>query len=610
MRIYNGREIELMAPAGNLEIFKEVVKSNCDAIFLGGIQFQMRRIRPGYNFSNEDLVEVMRLANEYDKKVYITLNILVTSYEIEELKGYLKFLDNLKPSAIIIQDLAVLELIEELGLKNLKIHTSIQMNTHDVETVKLLKSRNIEKIVLSRECTKEDIKELYNETNMDFEYFCYGEMCAVKDAQCSASSFILGNNTGRGRCFKVCRWKYQLEHNNIVLEPEYPLGIKDLSIFEYIKEVFDSGITTFKIEGRMRDAEFIVPIINCYGDAIDHLIEHGEYDKNTKFLYETRLRDLSTGYINGDPKLDNVNVYREDVIKNFSKPTKIKEIDENTTDEILTKIKSDNKKEDKALSVYVKDLSALQIAINENIGRVYISDEFSELNLDELSKINKNTTEVYLATPRTMNTERFNDVQKLLDSNLFDGLLYTTYGCSKRFKEYNLVADSNLLTYNHKSLEYINKNFNTKEVCASFELTHNEFAPFISEAQSDVEVIVHGIIPIMYTYRNLFDYYDEKDIVSNTLTLKNDGSDFEIYVDRYKMSHIVPKVELCLQEIVSELQKYEHIKHLRIDGRFYNNEELLNIIKSYKETLSDVDYKKYETQRDGLTYGALTFGGN
>lgn len=610
MRVYNGREIELMAPAGNLEIFKEIVKSNCDAIFLGGIQFQMRRIRKGYNFSDDDLVEVMRLSKEYNKKIYITLNILVTSYEIEELKEYLKFLDDLKPSAIIIQDLAVLKLIEELGLKNLKIHTSIQMNTHDAETVKLLKSKNIEKIVLSRECTKEDIKELYDETNMDFEYFCYGEMCAVKDAQCSASSFIFGNNTGRGRCFKVCRWKYQLEHNDVVLKPEYPLGIKDLSIFEYIKEVFDSGITTFKIEGRMRDAEFLVPIINCYGDAIDHLIKYGNYDKDTTLLYETRLRDLSNGYINGDPMLDNVNVYREDVIKNFSTPTEIKEITQETTDEILNKIKINSPEKSKSLSVYVKDLAGLKVALDENVSRIYISDEFEEIDLIKLSEINRNDTEIYLATPRTMNNERFKHIEKLLKSKVFDGLLYTTYGCSARFKDYNLVADYNLLTYNHKSLEYIHNNFNTNEVCASFELTQNEFAPFIKNAKSDIEIIVHGIIPIMYTYRNLFDYYDEKDIVSNKLTLKNTGSDFEVYVDRYKMSHIVPRYELCLQDILTELQKYENIKHLRIDGRFYKSTELSSIIKSYKETLDKADYEKYKSQKAGLTYGALNFGGN
>ncbi len=190
MRLLKGREIELMAPAGNMEIFREVVKSNCDAIFLGGKQFQMRRVRPGYNFTNEELVEVVRLGKEYGKKIYITLNILVTAYEIEELKEYLKFIDELQPDAIIIQDLSVLELIKELGLKNIKIHTSIQMNTHDVESIKLLKERDVEKIVLSRECSASDIKELYDETKMDFESFCYGEMCAAKDGQCNASSFV------------------------------------------------------------------------------------------------------------------------------------------------------------------------------------------------------------------------------------------------------------------------------------------------------------------------------------------------------------------------------------------------------------------------------------
>ncbi len=610
MRTLKGREIELMAPAGNLEIFREIVKSNCDAIFLGGIQFQMRRIRQGYNFSNEDLVEVMKLAKEYDKKVYITLNILVTSYEIEELKGYLRFLDELKPSAIIIQDLAVLGLIKELGLKNLKIHTSIQMNTHDVETIKLLEEHGVEKIVVSRECSAKDIKEFYDETKMDFEYFCYGEMCPIKDAQCNASSFVFGNNSGRGRCFKVCRWNYKLEHNDVTIDPIYPLSIKDLSVFEYIEELFDSGVTTFKIEGRMRDAEFLVPIINCYGDAIDHLIEHGTYDKDDKIIFDTRLRDLSTGYVMGDPKLDNVNLYKEDQQRKFSQPSEIQEVTEETTKEIIELISSDNKKEVKPLSVYVSNLDSLKVAVEEGVSRVYISDEFSELNVDDLKAVDRKSTEIFYAMPRSIDNERIAHIEKMLNTKAFDGLLYTTLGMTRKFKGHKLVTDTTLLVYNHKSLEYIIEELNTDEACACFELTQLEFSSFIKNAKHNTEVLVHGILPIMYTHRNLFEYFDEKDVVSNKLELVSEGSNFDYMYDRYKMSHILPQKELCLQEVVCELQKYENIKHLRIDGRFYEPEEIRTIIKTYKETMENENFTKYTTQRKGLTYGALSFKGN
>ncbi len=610
MRVLKGREIELMAPAGNMEIFREVVKSNCDAVFLGGKQFQMRRVRPGYNFTNEELVEVVRLGKEYGKKIYITLNILVTAYEIEELKEYLRFIDELQPSAIIIQDLSVLELIKELGLKNIKIHTSIQMNTHDVESIKLLKEHDVEKIVLSRECTASDIKELYDETKMDFEYFCYGEMCAAKDGQCNASSFVLGNNTGRGRCFKICRWNFKLEHNDVELDPIYPLSIKDLSVFEYIEELFDSGVTTFKIEGRMRDASFIVPIINFYGDAIDHLIEHGTYDKDTKFLYDTRLRDLSAGYTFGDPKLENINHYREDEIKRFSNPTQIKEKSNEIKDIILEEIKSQKPRQNKELSVYVKDLASLKVAIEEGVSRVYISDEFAELSLEELKNIDRKTTEIYFATPRSLNNENFKHVDKMLESKLFDGLLYTTWGCTRRYKGYNLVADNNLSIYNHKSLKYVVEELNTKEVCPSFELTHKEIGPMLNLASNDMEFLVHGIFCLLYTPRNLFEFFDENGVASNTMELKSSHENFDLVLDRYGYSHMIPQKEYCLQDIVHELQKYDNIKHLRIDGRFYEPEEVRNLIRTYKETLENDTYKEYTTQRKGLTYGALSFGGH
>lgn len=609
MRVLKGRTIELMAPAGNIEIFREIVKTNCDAIFLGGVKFQMRRIRPGYNFTNEDLLEAKKLADEYGKKLYITLNILITSYEIEELKEYLKFLDDLKPSAIIIQDLAVIQLIKELGLKNIVVHSSIQMNTHDIETIKLLKEHTVEKIVLSRECSANDIKEFYNETNMDFEYFCYGEMCPIKDAQCNASSFVFGNNSGRGRCFKVCRWKYKIEHNDVVVDPLYPLSIKDLSVFEYIEELFDSGVTTFKIEGRMRDASFLAPIINLYGDAIDHLIEKGSYDKNDSILYETRLRDLSAGFVMGDPKLDNINLYREDVIKTFSVPSEIKEITENITNEILEEISIVGTPSEKKISVYVKDFDSLKMAIEEGVARVYISEEFSELNAKDILAINKKETEIYLATPRTMKQKNFDRVDELLDTGAFDGLLYTTFGCSERFKKHNLITDTNLLVYNNKSAQYINENFNTKEVCACFELKQKEFASFVKTNKVDSEIIVHGITPIMYTPRNLLGFFDEKDIKSNKVTLKSEITDFDVYLDRFGMSHLVPQKELCLQPILRELQKFEHIKHFRIDGRFYETNELREVIKTYNNTMKNDKFEKYNSQRKGLTYGALSFGG-
>ncbi|MFV0440298.1 MAG: U32 family peptidase [Lachnospirales bacterium] len=616
MRLYNGRIIELLAPAGNLEIFKEIVETNCDAILLGGVDFNMRRMRDGFNFTNDELQEVMKIAKIYNKKIYIALNVLIASEEVEELKDYLVFLDNLKPDAIMVQDFAIFEIIKSMRLKNLNIHSSIQMNIHEVESVKLLKELGVGKIVLSYECSAFEIREMYRKTNMDFEYFCYGEMCTVKNAQCGASSFIFGNNTGRGRCFKVCRWNYNLEHDGKLVEPFYPLGTKDLSIFPYIKELFECGITTFNIEGRMRDASFLVPVINTFGYAIDELIEQGSYSRSSFLLNDTRIRDLSVGYLKGDPKLNNVNVYNESHIKKFSTSAEISEIDEKTTEKIIESLNINDAPKTKNLSIYVSRIDALEVAINEGVSRVYISDEFENIMLDNIEKIDKKDTEIFFATPRTMSPARFQFVEDMIKSKMFDGLLYTTFGCTKKFKDYKvkLVAESNLLTYNHKAIKFITENLNTDEVTLSYELNQNELASLLKANDKDIEVIVHGVFPIMYTHRRLLDFFDPKDVESNKLVLKSDKTDFDVIEDRYSMSNILPQKEFCLQNVLGELQKFEHIKHFRIDGRFYDNDELKDIIQIYKNTIKanvlGDNYEKYETKRKGLTYGALNFGGN
>lgn len=608
MRYYNGRKIDLMAPAGNFENFKKIVKSNCDSIFLGGEKLNMRRIRKGYNFTNDELEQVMIIAKQENKKIYVTVNILINENELEETREYLIFLNKIKVDAIIVQDLAILKIIKELDLK-IPIHSSVMMNTHDLETIKFLKENNFSKIVLSRETTIEEIREFYNKTKMSFEYFCYGDMCVAKDAQCNISSFILGNNSGRGRCFKPCRWKFTLEHNNNTYNTKYPLAVKDLSLYKHIDALHTAGIETFKIEGRMKNPEFIVPIINKFGDAIDGLINESKYDVEDKYLNNNRIRDLSDGFINGNPKLNYINERNEENVRIFSKSTKIKEISQKDIRSIKKVL---NKKEEgivKKISVYVSNLENLRMAIEEKVDRVYLSLEFEKYEGKNLLGIKKGKTKVYLATPRTMNEKKYKDIELILEEGFFDGVLYSTLGAINYFKKYKLITDTNLLAYNSDAIDEYSY-LGAKETGISFELQQSEFIPLIKNLRNNIEVTVHGILPLMYTSQDLFDNVGkQKEKRINKLLLKSDKEDFEVVKDLYNMNYILAPKELCLNELIPTLKKYENIKTFRIDGRFYKREDLRKVIILYKYSNEKNDILQYTSVTKGLTLGALGFGG-
>ncbi len=607
MRKYKGKEIDLMAPSGNLESFKKIVESKCDSIFIGGKTLNMRLIRKGYNFSNDDLIEAINLAHSRNKKVYITLNILINEMELKEAEEYLIFLESINVDAIIVQDLGILEIIKNLGL-NLKVHSSVQMNSHDVETIKFLKNAGIKKIVLSRESTIEEIEYFYKETKMSFEYFCYGDMCVAKDAQCSVSSFILGNNSGRGRCFKMCRWNFNISYNGKEYNNNRPLSVKDLSLYEYIDELHNAGIETFKIEGRMRDADFIVPIINSFGNAIDELIETGKYNKDDEHIYNTRIRDLATGFIKGNPKLEYINKKNEDEIKVFSKSTDVVEINNDIINEINKKINKGIKSNKKKISVYVKDVESAIYCIDKGVDRVYLSVEFEDIENTNFMYIDKKSCDLYIATPRTMNDERYKYIARLLETGKFDGVLYSTFGCIEYFKGYNLITDTNLLMYNSKAIKYCN-DLGVQESAVSFELQQNEFIELLKNCKNDMEIVVHGIMPLLYTYQDLYENVEDKNMENKILQLKSDNINFDVIKDRFNMNHILSPKELYLAPLVKNITKYDNVKTLRIDGRFYKKEELGEIIELYKNINENKkDGSTYKSKRSGLTIGALNFG--
>lgn len=293
---------ELLAPAGDLEKLKWAIIYGADAVYIGGPSFGLRA--NAQNFTIEDIKEGVKFAHDRNRKVYVTVNIALHNEEGKKVLEYLKELEKTGIDAIIVSDLAIMD----IALKNtkLEVHISTQQSVTNKESVKYLKNKGATRIVLARETSKEDIKEIIDNVDVEIETFIHGAMCASYSGRCVLSNYFTNRDANRGGCSQICRWDFNLEdENNNKLEGEKPFTFctKDLSLLKYIPDMIDMKITSFKIEGRMRSIYYIATIVGIYRKAIDEYMNNKESYKYNK-EYEAILnrcanRESTAQFFNG-----------------------------------------------------------------------------------------------------------------------------------------------------------------------------------------------------------------------------------------------------------------------------------------------------------------------
>ena len=284
------QKIELLAPAGNLEKLKYAYLYGADACYIGGTDFSLRA--NAKNFSIEDIQTACEYAHERNKKVYVTVNIIFHNEDYKGLEEYLQKLDKIGVDAIIIADLFIVDLVKKLNLK-LKIHISTQNSTLNYKAVEFLsKYENVERIVLARECNKEEIKEIISKTKLGIECFLHGAMCSSYSGRCTLSNYFTNRDANRGGCAQICRWEFPLynkDYKLISTDTLFTMSSKDLSMINSLKEMIDLGICSLKVEGRMRSNYYVATVINTYRCAIDDYYNH-KLDTN-KINYYKRILD-------------------------------------------------------------------------------------------------------------------------------------------------------------------------------------------------------------------------------------------------------------------------------------------------------------------------------
>ena len=262
------KRVELLAPAGNLERLKIALLYGADAVYIGGKDYSLRA--NAINFSIDEIDEACRYAHNMNKKVYVTINIVFHNEDSEGLLDYLYELERIGVDAIIISDPQVIKLVKDNNIK-LDIHISTQYSSVNYEVVNFWKKMGVSRVVLGRETSREEIKEIIDKTGMELEIFIHGAMCASYSGRCVLSNYFTNRDANRGGCAQICRFIFDLEKDGEVIDNKikFTMCSKDLCMLKYIPDIIDIGVGSLKVEGRMRSIYYIASVINTYRKMID-----------------------------------------------------------------------------------------------------------------------------------------------------------------------------------------------------------------------------------------------------------------------------------------------------------------------------------------------------
>ena len=303
---------ELLAPVGNFAKLEIAVHYGADAVYLAGKDFSLRNFSG--NFSDDRLEEAVGYAHDHGVKVYVACNVYSRNDEQERIRSFLERLSNIKPDAVIIADPGILLLTKEI-LPDTQIHLSTQSNTTNINSVRFWESQGVKRVNLARELPLADIKEIAETSALEVETFIHGAMCISYSGRCLLSGFLSGRDSNRGLCSHPCRWRYSVveelrpgQYHPVAQDSRgsYIFSSRDLCMIHHIPQLIQAGITSFKIEGRMKGLAYLSSVVKTYREAIDHYMESPEeYMVDPRWKHELAKlyhRPYSTGFYFGDPK--------------------------------------------------------------------------------------------------------------------------------------------------------------------------------------------------------------------------------------------------------------------------------------------------------------------
>ncbi len=389
------KKIELLSPAGDFEKLKTAIHFGCDAVYFAGKRFGLRAFSD--NFDDDEIIKAIKYAHDRNVKVYITVNILAHNDDFNGLLDYLKFLDQNKAEGVIVSDLGIAKLV--LDNTNLELHVSTQANITNLYSAKVWQNMGAKRLVLARELNLKEIYNIKKELNndIDIETFVHGAMCISYSGRCLLSNYLTGRDSNKGACAQPCRWNYALgikdDKDDISYYPiqednkgTYILNSKDLCLINNIKDLYDAGINSFKIEGRMKSNYYVATITNAYRRAIDDFYNDIKRDFDyISELQKTSNREFTTGfYFDSDQK---TNTLTSKVSQTYMYTAVVLDYLDNNY--LLVEHRNKFKLGD-TLEVLSPD---------ENFNKTFKVEEILDLNKNKIEEVKKIKQQVYIKSP-------------------------------------------------------------------------------------------------------------------------------------------------------------------------------------------------------------------
>lgn len=265
------RRVELLSPAKNVDVAIAAINNGADAVYIGGPAFGARK---AVGNSLEDIEKAVCYAHRFYCRVFVTLNTILYDEELPEVERLIHSLYRIGVDAIIVQDPAILK----LDLPPIALHASTQMHNYDLERIKFLDRLGFQRIVLARELSLEQLREIRREVKAELEYFVHGALCVSLSGQCYMSHYLTKRSANRGECAQACRMQWTVEDDagKVVLKDKYVLSLKDLNLSAHLSELVEVGIDSFKIEGRLKEADYVANVTSYYSGRLDEIVARNE----------------------------------------------------------------------------------------------------------------------------------------------------------------------------------------------------------------------------------------------------------------------------------------------------------------------------------------------
>ncbi|MEN6391032.1 MAG: U32 family peptidase [Syntrophomonas sp.] len=595
--------LELLAPAGKWDVLEAVIEAGADAAYIGGKKFNMRLLRPGFNFSEPELIDAVALTHSKGKKLYVTVNNLYLDRETPDLGEYLMFLQDIGVDAVIAQDLGLVGIYHRLGL-TMPLHASVQMGVSSSAGARLFEEMGFSRVVFSKNLSLAEIRTIHDSSGMEIEFFAHGDLCVSHTGQCYMSSYMKGEGANRGRCLKPCRWKYRLLGDGDS-EFIHHLAYKDLCTIDLLPELVKAGVGSLKIEGRMREASFLTHLVSTYRRALDAVFRDRDYkerEADQEALYERRIRDFTTGNLVEPPDSQAVDRSgtREPIF--FSHAFQLPRLEDRAKKD-PTSIKPLQQLVD--ITVKVGDLERLAAACQMGVESIIIPGEelrqtafewTDDRRREAIDTAGRYGVRVFLETPRIVSEKDLPGILQALHNwrNTVDGVAVNDWGTLWAALQagFTVRGSYGLNLFNREALSFLTGQ-GLERAAASLELGKEDLIPLLAEPR--VEVLVQGPLCGMISDYCPARYREESEGPGCRLQCLEPGyiledpvgQKYNLYSDKNCRTYLYYPYQLTRLPELPELAE-SGLTHIRIDGQFYSQQVLTEIIGLYQQALSDL----------------------